>query len=479
MNRVNRPTDFPLAAYPEPQAVTRPETARALAPALADSPAQAPSRGPAASQPGGPGTASSRGPAAAPADRPGTASSRSLAAYAQRRMRLAGGALTEIAKDESLNPWFVAVDGLRESLARRDTPFVSFANYDYLGLSADERIRSAAADAVHTHGIGALGSRLVGGERLCHQDFERELAAFLGTEATLSLVSGYLTNASTVTHLLSGNDLIVYDELCHNSLIAGIAGSRAASMVFRHNDLDHLDHVLAENRGRHKRCLVLAEGLYSMDGDYPDLARLVEIKDRHGAWLLLDEAHSIGVLGENGRGLSELCGVDPRRVDLITGTLSKTFASCGGFVAAAQETVQWLRFTLPGFVYSVGLSPPIAAAAREALSILMAERWRVERLRVNAELFVTTARSLGLETGTAVGRGIVPVFFPTNEATLYASQALLREGFYCPPVVQVGVPKNQPRLRFFLSAAHEPQAIRHALAILAGLGTHATQHAAE
>ena len=141
--------------------------------------------------------------------------------------------------------------------------------------------------------------------------------------------------------------------------------------------------------------------------------------------------------------------------------------------------MQWLRFTLPGFVYSVGLSPPIAAAAREALSILMAERWRVERLRVNAELFVTTARSLGLETGTAVGRGIVPVFFPTNEATLYASQALLREGFYCPPVVQVGVPKNQPRLRFFLSAAHEPQAIRHALAILAGLGTHATQHAAE
>lgn len=394
-------------------------------------------------------------------------------------MRLAGGALTEIAKDQALNPWFVAVDELRRTLASRDTPFVSFANYDYLGLSADERIRAAAAEAVHTHGIGALGSRLVGGERLCHQDFERELAAFLGTEATLSLVSGYLTNASTVTHLLSAHDLIVYDELCHNSLIAGVGGSRAASQVFRHNDLDHLDHVLKESRSRHKRCLVLAEGLYSMDGDYPDLARLVEIKDRHGAWLLLDEAHSIGVLGEHGRGLSELCGVDPRRVDLITGTLSKTFASCGGFVAAAAETVQWLRFTLPGFVYSVGLSPPIAAAARRALSILVEERWRVAWLRENAELFVATARSLGLETGTAVGRGIVPVFFRSNEETLFASQALLKEGFYCPPVVQVGVPKNQPRLRFFLSAAHEPQAIRHALQILAGLGTHAAPAAAE
>jgi 8-amino-7-oxononanoate synthase len=395
-------------------------------------------------------------------------------------MRLAGGALTEIARDRALNPWFVAVDELRRTLEERHTPFVSFANYDYLGLSADERIRSAAADAVHTHGIGALGSRLVGGERLCHQDLERELAAFLGTEATLGLVSGYLTNASMVTHLLSASDLIVYDELCHNSLIAGIAGSRATALVFRHNDLDHLDHVLTEHRSRYKRCLVLAEGLYSMDGDHPDLARLVEIKDRHGAWLLLDEAHSIGVLGERGRGLTERCGVDPRRVDLITGTLSKTFASCGGFVAAAEETVQWLRFTLPGFVYSVGMSPPIAAAARRALSILVAEPWRVRRLRENAELFVATARALGLETGSAVGRGIVPVFFGSNEATLLASQALLRQGFYCPPVVQVGVPKNQPRLRFFLSAAHEPQAIRQALAILAERATPAaTQAAAE
>lgn len=414
-----------------------------------------------------------RAPGASRENLPGTEASRSLAAYAQRRMRLAGGALTHVARNAALNPWFVAVDALREELAARNTPLVSFANYDYLGLSSDVRIRQAAADAVHVHGIGALGSRLVGGERVCHQDFERELAAFIGSESSLTLVSGYLTNASTVTHLLSGHDLIVFDELCHNSLIAGMAGSKAQAVAFRHNDLDHLDHLLKAARSRHKRCLVIAEGLYSMDGDYPDLARLLEIKERHGAWLLLDEAHSIGVLGGSGRGLSEQCGVDPRRVDLITGTLSKTFASCGGFVAAADETVQWLRFTLPGFVYSVGLSPPIVAAARRALAILVEEPSRVARLKDNAEFFLNTAKELGLETGTAVGRGIIPLFFDSNEDTLGASQALLREGIYCPPVVQVGVPKNRPRLRFFLSASHEPAMIRTALEVLAAFSAKA------
>jgi 8-amino-7-oxononanoate synthase len=186
---------------------------------------------------------------------------------------------------------------------------------------------------------------------------------------------------------------------------------------------------------------------------------------------LIDEAHSIGVLGSKGRGLWEHSGVDPQQIDLIIGTLSKTLASCGGFVAGKESVISWLRYTLPGFVYSVGLSPVITAAAETALRLMQQETWRIERLRQNAELFVDLAHDAGLDTGPAIGRGVVPILFSDSLETLAASSHLMDNGYYVPPIIQIGVPKDQPRLRFFLSALHTEAEIKGVTDLLANRET--------
>ncbi len=385
-----------------------------------------------------------------------------LADYASKRLRHAGKGYLE-----EYDPFFVAIDSARQEAEARGRHFVSFANYDYLGVAGHPAVKAAAADAIETLGVGALASRLVGGERSTHHAFEERLAQFLGVESVLTLVSGYLTNVTTISHIMNTHDAIFLDELSHNSIICGAKGASATTIVFRHNDLDHLDFLLQEKRSTYRHVLIVAEALYSMDGDIVDLQRLVEIKDKHKTWLLIDEAHSIGVLGQDGRGLCEYTGVDPSQIDLIIGTLSKTFASCGGFVAGRAAVIEWLRYTLPGFVFSVGLSPVIAAAAQTALQVIQKETWRIERLRQNADLFVELAREAGLDTGPAIGRGVVPILFPDSHETLAASRHLMNNGYYVPPIIQIGVPKNQPRLRFFLSAAHKAEDIRGVIELLA------------
>ena len=395
-------------------------------------------------------------------ENPRVAKHNSLSDYALKRFRLAGKAVLD-----NGNPFFAPTDTLREEArARGNGHFVSFANYDYLGLAEHPQVRAAAHDAVDTLGVGALASRLVGGERAGHQIFEQKLADFLGVESTLTLVSGYLTNLTVITHLMSGRDAIFLDGLSHNSVATGARNSDAETVVFRHNDLDHLDHLLTEKRENYRNVMIIAESLYSMDGDTVDLKRLVEIKEKHQAWLLIDEAHSLGVLGAEGRGICEYTGVDPDRIDLMIGTLSKTLASCGGFVAGRRGLIEWMRYTLPGFVYSVGLSPVIVAAASTALELMQTERWRIDRLAHNAEFFRATAQAAGLDTGPAIGRAVVPVMFTTPRETMAASQHLLENGVYVPPIVQIGVPKDQPRLRFFISASHTEEDIRNVVDLL-------------
>ncbi len=394
----------------------------------------------------------------------------SLADYATKRFRLAGKAYLELG-----DPFFAPIDTLRREAEINGRRFVSFANYDYLGLASHPAIKSAASVALEKLGIGALGSRLVGGERSSHRNLETGLAKFLGVEEALTLVSGYLTNVTTISHILGSHDGLFIDELSHNSIVSGAKGTAAETIIFRHNDLDHLDFLLHEKRANYRNVLIVAEGLYSMDGDVADLVRLVELKERHKAWLLIDEAHSIGVLGAEGRGLWEHAGVDPQQIDLIIGTLSKTLCSCGGFVAGKEAVISWLRYTLPGFVYSVGLSPVISAAAETALQLMQQETWRIERLRQNAELFVDLAHDVGLDTGPAIGRGVVPILFSDSHETLAASSHLMDHGYYVPPIIQIGVPKDQPRLRFFISALHTEAEIRGVTELL---GKRATQREA-
>ncbi|MBU6298048.1 MAG: aminotransferase class I/II-fold pyridoxal phosphate-dependent enzyme [Alphaproteobacteria bacterium] len=385
-------------------------------------------------------------------------SDKSLMAYADRRARLAGSAVFDFG-----NPWFAPLDQLQAEADRDGRPFVSFANYDYLGLADHPAIKNAAHSALDKLGVGALGSRLVGGERLIHADFEDALAKFVGADACLTLVSGYLTNLSTISHLMGRRDVILYDELSHNSIVSGISGAKAASMVFRHNDMDHLESILKETRANYRNCLIVVESLYSMDGDIANLPELLALKDKFGCWLLVDEAHSIGVLGKNGRGLSEHFGEDPRRIDIIIGTLSKTFASCGGFICTQRSVLEWMRYTLPGFVYSVGLPPVIAAAAHAALDLIVAEPERVTALQANAQRFLKKARAANLLTSSAVGQGIIPVLFPDLKSTMEGSDFLLKHDVFAPPIVQLSVPKELPRIRFFLSARHTSEDIDRAV----------------
>ncbi|MCG6902388.1 MAG: aminotransferase class I/II-fold pyridoxal phosphate-dependent enzyme [Rhodobacter sp.] len=382
----------------------------------------------------------------------------SFAAVAERRFRLAGKAIIEKG-----HPYFVPVDRLEQMYASKPDGYISLAHYDYLGLAKHPRVLNAAHEAIDSMGSGAGASRLVGGERTTHRLLERELAEFLGVGDVLTMISGYLTNVSLINHLLGPRDLVLIDELAHNSIVLGAKSGRFECQTFEHNNLDDLERRLQDVRGQYRHVLVVVEGLYSMDGDIPDLPRLIDIKTRHDAWLLVDEAHSYGVLGEHGRGICEYFDIDPGLIELSVGTLSKSFVSSGGFICASADVISWLRFTLPGFVYSVGLAPATVATARAALAVLREDKERVARLKRKSRLFLDSARAAGLNPGDAIGEAVVPLFFDDPMQTMMVSQILLEHGIYAPPIVQVGVPKDQPRIRFFFSAEHRDQDILRAV----------------
>lgn len=384
----------------------------------------------------------------------------SFSAVAERRFRLAGKAIIE-----RHNPYFVPVDRQQEICQQSSLPFVSFAHYDYLGLARHPEIVEASSEALHRLGTGVGASRLVGGERTGHRAFEDDLADYLGVGGAMTLVSGYLVNVTLINHLMGPRDLVLIDELAHNSIFVGAKSGRYDCVTFAHNEFDDLEAKLEEMRGQYRNVLIVVEGLYSMDGDIPDLPRLMEIKEAHDAWLLVDEAHSYGVLGKSGRGLCEHFDIDPRRVELTVGTLSKSFVSSGGFICAEAGVIDWLRFTLPGFVYSVGLSPAALGAAHGVLKHLRRNPERVRKLHRMSTYFRDRAREAGLDTGSALGYGVVPLLFKTPEQTMIVSQALMDAGVYAPPIVQIGVPKDLPRIRFFISAEHSHQDIDRAIEI--------------
>ena len=391
----------------------------------------------------------------------------SLHDYARKRLRMAAMGLPSgfdpFGED---SPWFVRVDDLQRATAASGQSFLSLAHYDYLSLSRHPQVLEAAKSAIDRFGVGAGASRLIGGERSIHSAFESEISDFLGTEASLLIGTGYLVSLSLIPHLVGSGDLIVMDELIHSSSVHGAKGTRAAIRTFRHGDMDHLEQILREERENFGFCLVVAEGLYSMDGDVVDLPRLLALRDAWNAWLMIDEAHSIGVLGKSGRGICEHHGIDPSRVDLLVGTLSKTFVSMGGFISARREVIEWLKYTLPGFVFSVGLSPVIVETGRAALRLLRSEPERVSRLHAISEFFVAAAQGAGFSTGDAIGAGIVPILFDRLELTVKASRALGDAGIYVPPIVQVGMGAGASRLRFFLSSDVETDVVEHVMTIL-------------
>lgn len=358
------------------------------------------------------------------------------------------------------NPYFRVDQGGAGNAAFVDGhQLVNFCVYDYVGMAHDPEVVAAAKAAIDRYGTGAGASRLISGEKQVHRDLEHALAAFLKVPAALVFVSGHATNVTTLGHLLGPDDLILHDTLAHNSIIQGAKLSGATRRAFAHNDWKALDAVLSESRQRYRRVLVAIEGVYSMDGDFPELPRFVELKKKHAAMMLVDEAHSLGTMGAAGRGIGEYWGIDRTEVDLWMGTLSKSLASCGGYIAGSAEMVEYLKYTAPGFVYSVGISPANAAAALAALTILQHQPQRVKRLGELAALFLKLAKDKGLDTGLSLGTPVVPIIVGSSIKALRLSNALFRRGIYVQPILYPVVPEDSARLRFFITTNHTPEQI--------------------
>jgi len=337
---------------------------------------------------------------------------------------------------------------------------VNFCVYDYVGMAHDAQVAAAAKAAIDRYGTSAGASRLVSGEKQVHRDLEQALAAFLGTPAAIIFVSGHATNVTTIGHLFGPEDLIVHDVLAHNSIVQGAQLSGATRRVFAHNDWQAMDALLGEVRHRYRRVLIAIEGVYSMDGDYPDLPRFIEIKKKHKAMMLVDEAHSLGTMGPTGRGIGEHWGIARSDVELWMGTLSKSLASCGGYIAGSAELVEYLAYTAPGFVYSVGMSPPNAAAALAALTVLQAQPQRVSRLRALAALFLNLAKARGLNTGSAAGTPVIPIILGNSVKSLRLAKALFDRGINVQPILHPAVPEHSARLRFFITTNHSEAQLR-------------------
>jgi 8-amino-7-oxononanoate synthase len=393
-------------------------------------------------------------------DKPGQSSQggvdfSTLPEYEQLKIQKAAGVLAGIE-----NPFYRLHDGRAADVTSVEgKQLVNFSSYDYLGLNGHLKVVETAKKAVDHFGTSCSASRLTAGERQIHRDLERSLASLHGTEDALSFVSGHATNVSVIGGLMGPEDLIVTDALIHNSVVEGAKLSGAKRILCPHGDLEAFERALRLNRARHRRALIVVEGLYSMDGDVPDLRSLIKLKCRYDAWLMVDEAHSVGVLGSRGAGVAEEQGIDPRDVDIWMGTLSKALASAGGYVAGSKALIELLKYTSPGFVYSVGVPPGAAAAAFAALDVMNEERWRLAKLRENGQYFLAQARSRGLDTGASVGASVVPIIVGSSPAAVILSHRLQDRGYNVIPIIFPGVAENQARLRFFLTCRHSPEQI--------------------
>ncbi|MEU9084441.1 aminotransferase class I/II-fold pyridoxal phosphate-dependent enzyme [Streptomyces sp. NPDC048357] len=365
------------------------------------------------------------------------------------------------------NPYFLVHErGMTDTTVVDGRELLSFSSYNYLGMATHPQVNEAARDAIERCGTSVSASRLLSGSRPLHLELEAELAGRLSCEAAVTLANGHATNVTVIGHLVGPGDLVIHDALAHDSILQGCKLSGATRRPFPHNDAAALDAILTQVRHQYRRVLVVIEGVYSMDGDIADLPALVEVKRRHGALLMIDEAHSIGTIGATGRGIGEYFDIDRSAVELWSGTLSKALASCGGYVAGKRSVVEYLRYTVPGFVFSAGMTPADTAASLTALRLLRAEPQRVARLAENAALFVRLARDAGIDVGHSQDTPVVPCIVGDSLKALRLAEALFQQGISVNPILYPAVPEELARLRFFLTCEHTPDQIRHAVTAL-------------
>jgi len=365
------------------------------------------------------------------------------------------------------SPFFKVHEGVAKNTTQiNGQEYINFASYNYLDLCGHPDVSQAAKDAIDQYGTSASASRPVAGERPIQRYLERALAELYDVDDAIVFVSGHATNVTTIGYLFGPKDLILHDSLIHNSIVQGVQLSGAKRLPFPHNDWQALDEILFQQRKKYERVLIVIEGIYSMDGDYPDLKRFVEIKQRHKAFLMVDEAHALGVLGENGHGIKEHAGVDGHEVDLWMGTLSKTLASCGGYIAGEKALVEHLKFSAPGFLYSVGIAPPVAAAALQALKILDDEAERVKLLKARGNQFLRLAQENNLNVGSSAGLSVIPIITGSSAMAGRLANACFDRGINVQPIFYPAVQEGMARLRFFICSSHTKEQIDLTIKIL-------------
>ena len=342
-----------------------------------------------------------------------------------------------------------------------------YASYGYLGLLGHPRINEAARKAIDKYGTGTNGVRMLAGTLPIHDELEETISHFKHAEAAITFTSGYVTNLTVISALMGRGDYVLSDKFNHASIVDGCLMSGAEFRRFKHNDMDDLEHRLQQVPAGAAR-LVVADAVFSMDGDVVDLPKMAAICKKYGAYLMMDEAHSIGVLGKTGHGIEEHFGLEDV-VDIKMGTLSKTIPSVGGYVAGKRDFINYLRNASRGYMFSAALPPAQTAAANEAFKVILDEPWRVDKLRKNGEQFINGLKSAGFDTMLTT-TAIVPVLCGSDERAFAMTREAQHHDVFVLPVVSPAVPEGQARLRTTVTAAHEPDEIKRAMDVIATAG---------
>ncbi len=359
-------------------------------------------------------------------------------------------------------PYQLALEGRSGPWARAEgRELLMLSSYDYLGLIGDPRIDEAAIDAIRKYGTGTGGVRMLTGTIDLHHRMEREVAAFKGMPEAITFTSGYLANLAVIASLLTPQDRVILDSLSHRSLVDACRLAGVPLQRFRHNDIDSLRHELAHGDAAN-RTLIVADGVFSMDGDICPLPDLIEVKREFGCFLMIDESHASGVLGASGRGTDEHFGVAAEEVDIWSGSLAKAIPSNGGFIAVSKEMSIFLQHTAAPFIFSAALAPPAVAAVSAALDILKVEPERVTRLQNNADFLREGLQELGYDTGHSE-TAIIPVILKDERAAALMAGSLREMGIAVTPILFPAVPLGSARLRLCVTAAHSIENLEFAL----------------
>jgi len=342
-----------------------------------------------------------------------------------------------------------------------------YASYSYLGLVGHPRINEAAKKAVDKFGTGTNGVRMLAGTLSIHKELEETIANFKHAEAAVTYSSGYATNLTVISSLMGRGDYVFSDKLNHASIVDGCLMSGAEFRRFRHNDMEHLEGLL-KNAPAEVAKMVIADSVFSMDGDIIDLPSVVALCKKYNAWLMVDEAHSVGVLGKTGTGIEEHFDMFGS-IDIKMGTLSKTIPSVGGYVAANKDIITFLSHASRAYIFSAALPPAQAAAANEAFKVILDEPWRIERLNQNSKQFIGGLKSMGFDT-MLTETAIVPVLCGEDDIAFAMTRECQHNDVFVLPVASPAVPEGLARLRATVTAAHEPSEIERAMDVIGEAG---------